>query len=88
MANLTREAQLALHRQADEYMLEKQHLQREAAENHTAQSLRVSQLEMALELQENKTVQILAQRGTGAGRAGRLRLARRLQPRAQFSRQR
>ena len=60
MANLTREAQLALHRQAEEYTLEKQSLQREAviyvdnmAKHHAAHSARVNQLEMALELQEN-----------------------------------
>ena len=63
MANLAREAQLALQRQAEEHQLALQlALQREAvthADNmvrhHAAQSLKVSQLEMALELQENRT---------------------------------
>ena len=62
MANLTREAQLALHRQAEEYTLREQHLQREAVIHAEAQRARVNQLEMALELQENKIVQILAQK--------------------------
>ena len=71
MANLAREAQLALQRQAEEHQLALQlALQREAvthAENmvrhHAAQSLKVSQLEMALELQENKNVRPLARKG-------------------------
>ena len=62
MANLTREAQLALHRQAEEYTLREQHLQREAVIHAEAQRARVNQLEMALELQENKPVQIVAQK--------------------------
>ena len=72
MANLAREAQLALQRQAEEHRLA---LQREAVnaqnmvKHHAAQSLKVSQLEMALELQENNNVREREEMVARAGRA-------------------
>ena len=69
MANSARDAQLALQKQAEEYTSREQRLQREAvnyaapcAAGEVALSTRVNQLEIALELQEIRNVQTLAQK--------------------------
>ena len=66
MAKLTQEAQHALQLQSEVHSLREQHLQQEAmrhaaqiAATEAAYSTRLSQLELALELQENHNAQLL-----------------------------